>query len=134
MKALRRPAVVSSELIRSLNVFVALSGFLLKLVIFPLDVEVLPRISSPTTKSVSLVGSKNTLLIAVTAPIPLTLAVAPEVCPVTVSPITNVVGASTSFNKFSPALAVPSVLSSNKNPSMESSNFIAGNWSVSNPL
>ena len=50
LKDFRRPAEVSSELIRSLNVFVALSGFLLILVIVPRAVEVLPRITSSTAK------------------------------------------------------------------------------------
>ena len=131
---MRSPAEVSSELIRSENVFVAFSGFRLSLVIVPCEVEILPIISSSIAKFKSLVGSRNTLLIAVNAPVALTVAVAPDVCPVTVSPTVNAVGASSSFSIFSPEFAVPSVLSINKNPSIDSSNFIAGNWSIANPL
>ena len=127
LNALSNPSEVSSELIRSENVFVALRGFRFSSVIVPSAVETLPTITSPTVKFKSLVGSRNTLLTAVNAPVALTVAVAPDVSPVTVSPTVNAVGASTSFSILSPASAVPSVLSSIKNPSIESSNFIAGN-------
>ena len=136
LKDFNKPAEVSSELIRSLNVFVALSGFLLILVIVPRAVEVLPRITSSTTKFKSLVGSKNTLLIPVNAPFALAVAVAPDVCPVTVSPTVNAfaeVRAISSVSTFSPTFAVPSVLSINKNPSIDSSNCIADNWSTVYP-
>ena len=131
---MRSPVEVSSELIRSENVFVAFRGFRFNLVIVTCAVEVLPRISSPTTKFKSLVGSKNTLLIAVNEPVALAVAVAPDVCPVTVSPTVNAFAAVrgvSSVSTFSPAFATPpSVQSINKNPPSTSSIFIADNWPI----
>ena len=51
--------------------------------------EELPRIFSSKIKFISFVGSRNNLLNPVYEPVALTVAVAPDVIPVTVSPIAN---------------------------------------------
>ena len=81
--------MVKSELVRSLNVLVPFKGFRFSFVIVPRELDVLPIITSSIRKFKSFVGSRNNLLNPVTAPVPLTVAVAPEVCPVRVSPTVN---------------------------------------------
>ena len=84
------PSEVSSVFIKSLNVFVAFKGCLFKYEIVTLAAEVLPTITSSAAKFKSFVGSIKSLFVEVNAAVAFTVAVAPDVCPVTVSPTVNV--------------------------------------------
>ena len=90
MYDLRTPSLVVVGSINSEKVLSAFTGLRTIFVTFPRAAEELPTRVSSVEKSRVFVGSKNNLLIPEKAPVALTVAVAPVLEPVTVSPTVKV--------------------------------------------